>query len=84
MAVMGQTTAEWAIADLGVLTAGGVSVGIYPSLPPRDVASILKDCNATIALVGSPAELRAIEQARRDAPSLRTVVGWGDAEKSTA
>lgn len=79
--VMGQTTGEWAIADLGILAAGGVSVGIYPTLPPRQVAHILRDCGAKIALVGSTAEMQTLEAARRETPFVDTIIGWGDAEK---
>src|SRR6185369_5617878 len=48
VAVIGQTTAESAIAALAIVAAGGVAVGVYPTLPPTDVVRILRDCGATI------------------------------------
>src|SRR5205085_4321473 len=84
VAVMGQTTGEWAISDLGILAALGVSVGIYPSLAPSQVSHILRDCGAKLAFVGGASELRTLKSLLPEVPSLQTIIGWGDAEKDAA
>ncbi len=82
VAVMGQTTGEWITADLGILGAGGVSVGVYSTLHPAQIAYLLSDCKAKLAFVGSKAELQtmreAIAQAKLQPPPA--IIGWGDAE----
>ncbi|MBI3185695.1 MAG: long-chain fatty acid--CoA ligase [Myxococcales bacterium] len=80
VAVMGQTTGEWAVSDLGVLGAGGVSVGVYSSLTARQVAHILGDCKAKMAFVGSRAELSVVREAAELAGGLLLLVGWGEVE----
>ncbi|MHB8419914.1 MAG: AMP-dependent synthetase/ligase [Myxococcales bacterium] len=80
VAVMGQTTGEWATADLGVLGAGGVSVGIYSTLTPDQIAYLLNDCQARFAVVGSKAELETLRAAAAKLPKGPVIVGWGDAE----
>jgi long-chain acyl-CoA synthetase len=80
VAVMGQTTGQWAIADFAILLAGAVSVGIYPTLTSAQIAYILKDCSAKVAFVGSKKELVELRKAAELAPSLTAIIGWGDAE----
>lgn len=43
LAIMGKTCPAWALCDLAVLRAGGVSVGIYPTLTGEQAAYILED-----------------------------------------
>jgi long-chain acyl-CoA synthetase len=80
VAVMGQTTGEWAISDFGILGAGAVSVGVYTSLTASQIAYLLNDCKAKVAIVGSREDLRAIREAQKLAPGLTTLIGWGTAE----
>lgn len=40
VAILGQTRAEWAISDIGALSVGGVTVGVYPTLMPEGVGSV--------------------------------------------
>jgi long-chain acyl-CoA synthetase len=51
IAIVSNTRVEWAIADVGILKAGGVTVPIYPSLPGVDVRAILANSGAKIAIV---------------------------------
>src|SRR5271155_3114293 len=41
---------EWVIADLAILSAGGVHVPIYPTLVAKDIGYLLHDCGARIIL----------------------------------
>ncbi len=43
VSILGRTCLEWALCDLAVLRAGGVSVGIYPTLIGEQCAYILED-----------------------------------------
>ncbi len=80
VAVMGQTTAEWAIADLGILGAGGVSVGVYSTLTPAQIAYLLSDSQARFAFAGSAAELSTLNAAIEAASVEPVTIGWGDAD----
>src|SRR5205823_1435660 len=40
VAILGSTRREWALCDVGALGAGGVTVGLYPTLAPEGVGSM--------------------------------------------
>jgi long-chain acyl-CoA synthetase len=74
VAVLAGTGELWPIADLGVLMAGGVSVGLYPTSAPAQVRQILADCGAATVVVDTVAQLAKVEAVRGELPLLRTVV----------
>jgi long-chain acyl-CoA synthetase len=73
-AVLAETGADWAYADLGILGAGGVSVGIYPTSAPGQVAYVLRDCGATVLFVENEEQLDKALEARAECPDLRRIV----------
>lgn len=73
VAILGDPHPEWLSADLAVLAAGAVTVGIYPTLLPENVGYILRHAEARLLLVGSEAELDRLG-AVRDAAGC-TVAG---------
>ncbi|MEM6994566.1 MAG: AMP-binding protein, partial [Myxococcota bacterium] len=73
VAILSRTQVHWVIADLACAIAGAVSVPIYPSLTPLDVAYILADSGATAVFVdeasridGSAEVLEARARVRAD------------------
>jgi long-chain acyl-CoA synthetase len=64
----------WPIADLAVQSIGMVSVGIFPTAAPVQVAQLLADAGVTAVFVDSPDRLAAVKDARAGARSLRTIV----------
>jgi len=74
VAVLAGNRALWPIADLGVLMAGGVSVGIYPTSAPGQIRQILEDCGAGVLVVDTPERLAAVTLLRPHLPRLHTVV----------
>ncbi|HSU12746.1 AMP-dependent synthetase/ligase [Longimicrobium sp.] len=74
VAILAGTGTLWPVADLGVLLAGGVSVGIYPTSAPAQVRQILADCAARALVVDDAEQLAKALAARDDLPHLRTLV----------
>lgn len=74
VAILAGNRTEWPVADLGVLLAGGVSVGIYPTSAPGQVEQILSDAGAVAVITDRPEQRAKVEAARARVPSLRTVV----------
>src|SRR5688572_32754892 len=64
VAVLAGNGVEWPIADLGVLMAGGVSVGVYPTSAPGQVRQVLADCGAVAVVVDSAAQLEKVRAVR--------------------
>ena len=50
-AILSENRPEWAYADLGVLSVGGVTVPIYTSLTTEEIGHILKDSGARFVFV---------------------------------
>lgn len=56
IAILGQNSAHWIIADLAIWMAGHVSVPVYPDADGRGVAYVLAHSEARLAFVGLPCE----------------------------
>jgi long-chain acyl-CoA synthetase len=74
VAILAGNGLEWPVADLGVLMAGGVSAGIYPTNAPGQVRQVLSDCGAVVVIVDSAAQLAKVRAVRHELPELRTIV----------
>lgn len=53
----------WPIADLGIVLAGGVSVGLYPTSAPAQVERVLRDCAAVAAVADTAARAAVLARA---------------------
>ena len=73
-AVLADTGPDWAYADLGILSAGGVSVGIYPASAPEQLAHVLRDSGAAVLFVQNDEQLDKALGVRPDCPDLRRIV----------
>lgn len=78
-AVWADNRPEWPVADLGILRAGLVAMGVYPSAAPAQVRARLDDAGATALVVDTSRRLAAALEMQREVASLRRVVAAGDA-----
>jgi len=74
VALLANSRAEWVQCDLGIMAAAGITVPVYPSLLPEQVAYILRNAEATLACVDTPAQLEKLLQVRAELPALRHIV----------
>ena len=74
VALVCETRPEWMVADLGALTAGAVTVPVYPTLPAERVRYILADAQASVAVVSDTAQAAKIQETRSQLPALRAVI----------
>jgi long-chain acyl-CoA synthetase len=74
VALMSRTRYEWTLADLAILTAGGITVPVYPTSSIEQIEWILSDSGA-VAVVAETAEHAAkIAAVQPRLPALRH--GW--------
>ncbi len=78
VAILSENRPEWAIADFACLTAGLTDVPIYPTLPPDQIAYILKDSGAVAIFVSTKAQAEKIREVRSQLPGLKTVIGFDE------
>lgn len=65
---------EWPIADLGVILAGGISVGLYPTSSPQQCSYIINHSDAEFVLVDSKEQLEKILRIRDELPKVKTII----------
>ncbi|HWB30528.1 MAG TPA: AMP-binding protein, partial [Vicinamibacterales bacterium] len=74
VAILAESRPEWLFADLAILTAGAVTTPIYPTLSVEQIAFILRDSGATIAIVSTAEQLEKLLAALPSAPDVATIV----------
>ncbi|MGW0587717.1 AMP-dependent synthetase/ligase [Streptosporangium sp. NPDC002607] len=74
VALMMVNRSEHVLADLGAVHAGAVSCSVYSTFTPEQVAFVVGDVKAKIAVLGGPAELARWEPVLDDLPELHKVI----------
>ena len=74
VALMSDSRPEWVIADLAILTAGAVTVPIYPTLPAAPAGYILADSGAEVAIVADEVQAAKVREVRPELPALRELI----------
>ena len=64
VAIYAPNSVAWASASLGIQTAGGVFVPIYPASTADQVAYILDHCEAKVVFVAGTEQMARLEKAR--------------------
>lgn len=67
---------EWVFTDLAILSAGGVHVPIYPTLKAPQVAYIVHDAGARIAVTATTEQTQGLIDEAADMPSLTHVIAY--------
>src|SRR5918911_5681595 len=73
VALQAKTRYEWTVLDFAIWRAGGVVVPIYETSSADQVAWILSDSGATVAVVEKAEHADAVESVRDQAPDLGPV-----------
>jgi long-chain acyl-CoA synthetase len=72
--ILSNTVVNWVLADLGVLCAGGVSNGIYPTDAASQVQYLCEDSRTTVLFVENDEQLDKALEVRAQLPLLRKIV----------
>ena len=72
--VLSNTNREWLYADMGILGAGGVSNGIYPTDAPAQVEYLCSDSSTVILFVEDDEQLDKALEVRAQLPKLRKII----------
>ena len=73
VALMSKTRYEWTAFDFAIWTAGAVTVPVYETSAPEQVAWILSDSGAVAVLTETIEHRTTVEGVRASAPALREV-----------
>lgn len=75
-AIWGNTTPQWTIADLGIMSLGGCSAGIYQTCTADQAAYIISDSGARVVIVDTRERLDMAMSVRDDTPEVMLYVLW--------
>ena len=76
VAILSENRLEWIFTDLGILSAGAVSVGIYPSVLAAEVAYIVSNSAARVIFVSNPGQLQKLADRAETMPTLQQFVTY--------
>lgn len=74
VALLSASRAEWVQADFAILSAGCITVPIYPSYPPHLIAYVVNDAHAKTLIVEDPVQLAKALEARAKMDGLEQIV----------
>lgn len=74
IAILNGTNPAWDLADRATSLIGGVTVGIYPTLPADQTGYILAHCGARAVAIADAVQLAKIREARSQCPALETLI----------
>ena len=72
--ILSNTVLEWVLADLAVLSCGGVSNGIYPTDAPSQVHYLCEDSGTRILFVEDDEQLDKALEVREQLPLLQKII----------
>ena len=74
VAILGESTTEWILADLGVMGATAVTVPIYQSNKAHDCQYILADSGASYVFCDGEVQAAKVREVRQELPELRGII----------
>jgi len=74
VALLSENRPEWAIADFATLALGAAGVPIYATLPPRQIAYIMRHSGARILFVSTAEQLAKVLEVRLEIPTLERII----------
>lgn len=78
VAILSNTRIEWIIADLAILSLGGVTVSIYQSLPAAEIGFILWDSESTIVFAENAEQVDKLKYLQSNEISCPQFEGKGE------
>jgi len=72
--ILANTRVEWMLADLAILSCGGVSNGIYPTDSAEQAHYLCEDSRSTVLFVEDEEQLDKALEVRERLPRLRKIV----------
>ncbi|XP_064031195.1 long-chain-fatty-acid--CoA ligase ACSBG2 isoform X2 [Pogoniulus pusillus] len=76
--ILGFNSAEWFIADIAAILAGGFAVGIYTTNSPEACHYVADNCSANVLVVENHKQLQKILEIQHKLPHLKAIVQYGE------
>nr|WP_228747791.1 AMP-binding protein [Bradyrhizobium sp. BR 10289] len=76
VAIMAPGRGEWVITALGILSAGAIPVGVYPTSAAAEVRQLVGHSEAVAMVVGDDADVAKVAAVAPELPALRAVISF--------
>jgi long-chain acyl-CoA synthetase len=76
IAILGATQFDWAMCDLAGIRAGGVTVGVYPTLTGEQSKYVIQKSESKFLFVDEELQFKKIEPFLSELPHLQKVILW--------
>ncbi|XP_063056788.1 long-chain-fatty-acid--CoA ligase ACSBG2-like isoform X2 [Engraulis encrasicolus] len=76
--ILGFNSAEWFIADIAAILAGGFAVGIYTTNSAEACQYVAENCQANILVVENHKQMQKILQVQDSLPHLKAIIQYRD------
>jgi long-chain acyl-CoA synthetase len=73
-AIIAENKPEWLYFDMGILSAGGVTVGVYTTDTSNQVEYLMNNCSAKFYIADDEEQLDKILEVRDDLPHLEKII----------
>ena len=73
-AIIAENKPEWLYSDMGILSAGGVTVGVYTTDTSNQVEYLMKNCGARFYIADDEEQLDKILEVRDNLPHLEKII----------
>lgn len=74
VAIHSENRPEWLFADLGTIAVRGITVGLYPTNPPPEVAYLLRDSGSRILIAEDQEQVDKALEVEAQCPDLEHIV----------
>jgi long-chain acyl-CoA synthetase len=74
--IIGDNSIQWVMADMGIQSVGGVSVGVYATNAWQQVEYVINHCDARFLFAENEEQLDKWLMFRDHAPHLKKVIVW--------
>jgi long-chain acyl-CoA synthetase len=81
--LLSRNRAEFVIADLAILSAGAVTVPIYPTSMAKDVAYVFNHSEARLLIADQPDQLEKVKSVKSGLPRLEKMILFDEAGASS-
>src|SRR5581483_3644112 len=76
VAIMASGRTEWVITAIGILSAGAIPVGVYPTSSPAEVRQLVGHSEAVAMVVGDAADVAKVAAIAPELAALRAVISF--------
>ncbi len=72
--IISETRREWSGADIAIVCAGAITVGVYPTSTPEQTAYVLNHAEVELCFAEDLDQLGKLESIRDEVPTLKRIV----------